>query len=65
MVRKALSETIQGMESVGSKWSWRNPLVVRLVQALVYQWVVQVSVNPVDAVVREADEQGILKEVVP
>ena len=65
VVRKALSVTIQRVESVGSKGSGRNPLVVRLVQALVDQWVVQVSVDPVDAVVREADEQRILKEVVP
>ena len=65
MVGKALSETIQGVESVGSKWSWRYPLVMRLMQVLVDQWVVQVSVDPVDAVVREADEQGILQDVVP
>lgn len=56
VIRKALSETIHGMESVGGKWSWHDPSVVRLMQALVKHWVVQVSVDPVDAVVREADE---------
>lgn len=56
VIRKALSETIQGMKSVRGKWSWHNPPVVRLMQALVDQWVVQISVDPVDAVVREADK---------
>lgn len=56
VIRKALSETIQWMKSVGGKWSWHNPPVVRLMQALVDQWVVQISVDPVDAVVREADK---------
>ncbi len=56
VVWKALGKTIQGMESVGGKWSGHNPLVVRLMQALVDQWVVQGSVDPVDAVVREADK---------
>ena len=65
VIRKPLSEPVKGMESVGGKGSWHNPLVVRLVQPLVDQWVVQVSVDPVDAVVREAEKEGELKKVVP
>ena len=65
VIRKPLSETIKGMESVGGIGSWHNPLVVRLMQPLVDQWMVQVSVDPVDAVVREAEKEGELKEIVP
>lgn len=56
VIRETLGETIQGMEGVGGVWSWHNPPVMRLMQAFVDQWVVQGSVDPVDAVVREADK---------
>ena len=52
------------MESMRRKRCRHNPLVVWLVQTLVYGRVVQATVNPVDAEIRERDEQRELNEAV-
>lgn len=65
VVRHALAVTVERVECVGSVWRWHNPLVVWLVEALVDEWVVQASVDPVDAKVGKHDEHWELYEVVP
>lgn len=65
VVRKSLSITIRGVESVGSVRSRHNPLVVGLVKSLVNQGVVKSSMDPVDAEIGKHQEQRELKYQVP
>jgi hypothetical protein len=53
------------MESVTGVRRWHNPLVVRLVEMLVNQGVVQITVNPINAKVGKNQEQWKLRKVVP
>ena len=46
------------------EWSRHDPLVVWLVEGLVHSWVVQATMNPINAKVREQDEERKLDEVV-
>ena len=46
------------------KWRRHDPLVMRFMQLLVDQRVVQAPVDPIDAEVGEEDEQGKLEEVI-
>lgn len=50
------------MASIGCR---HDPLVVRLVKVLVNKRMMKAAMNPVDAEISEADEQGKLREVVP
>lgn len=65
MIWYALRETVNGVESMACKRRRHDPLVVRLVQCLVYRRVVEASVDPVDEHIRKGNEQGELEEVVP
>lgn len=53
MVGKRLSPTVDGVESVRGIGSRHDPLVVRLVKALVDQRMVKATVDEVDAGVGE------------
>lgn len=57
MIRYALRESINWVESMGGKRSWHDPLVVWLVEVLVYQRMMQSSVDPVDEVVGKRNEE--------
>ena len=65
VVWDGLSEAIERVEGVRGKGRRHDPLVVRLVQALVNHRVVQTAVDPVDEEVGEEQEQRELEEVVP
>lgn len=65
VVRKALSISIERVESVRGVRRRHDPLVVRLVETLVHEGVVQSAVDPVDAEVGEHEEEGELHHVVP
>ena len=64
VVGYALCETIHGVEGVTGIRRRHNPLVMRLVQRLVNLGMMQTPVNPVDAQVREGNEQRELKDVI-
>jgi len=64
VVRNTLGPAIDGVESVRSEGARHNPLVVRLVQSLVNQRVVQPAVDPVDEEIGERDEQWELQDTV-
>lgn len=64
MVRQALGETVHGVEGVARKRRRHDPLVMRLVQRLVYLRMVQTPVDPVDEEIREADKEGELQKIV-
>jgi len=57
VVRDALTKPINRVERVGSVRRRHDPFVVRLVQVLVNQGMVQPAVDPVDEQVREQDEE--------
>lgn len=57
VVRYALREAINGMESVAGKRGWHYPLVVRFVNGLIDSLVVQAAVDEVDPKVGEHQEQ--------
>jgi hypothetical protein len=63
VVRDGLGEAVEWVESVGGEGRGHDPLVVRLVQALVEELAVQGAVNPVDAEVGEGQEDGELNPV--
>lgn len=46
------------------KRCWHNPLVVRLMERLVYRWMMEASVDEVDQHVGEEQEEWELDEVV-
>lgn len=64
MVRNALRPAIQRMECVRCIRTGHDPLVMRLVERLVNQRVVQSAMDPIDAKIGEGDEQGELQEAV-
>lgn len=65
VVGHRLGETIQRVESMAGVRSGHDPLVVRLVQVLVDEWVVKVAVNPVDTEVGKEQEERELEDIVP
>ena len=64
VVGDALREAVERVERMARKRGRHDPLVVRLVQALVEFGVVQPAMDPVDEEVGEGDEKGELEEVV-
>ena len=64
VVRHTLRPAIKRVERMRCKGTRHDPLVVRLVQSLIDQGVVQASVNPVNAEIGERDEQRELNEAV-
>ena len=65
VVGEALGVAVGGVEGVRGERRGHDPLVVWLVDVLVDAGVVQAAVNPVDAQVGEADEEGNLGVVIP
>lgn len=65
MIGHALCETIKGMESVTRIRRRHDPSMMRLVQILVYQGVVQASVDPVNEKVGEDNKERELEGIVP
>ena len=65
MVGEALSVAIERVECVRGVGRRHDPLVVRLVEALVDERVMQSAVDPVNAEVGEHEEEGELHDVVP
>lgn len=65
MVGQSLCIAVHGMKSVRGEGRGHNPLVVRLVQRLVYALVVQTPVDPVDKEVGKADKEWELQPVIP
>ena len=59
-----LRKAIHGVEGVASVRCWHDPFMMRFVQRPVNHGMMQSSVNPVDAQIRETDEQWKLKKVV-
>ena len=56
MVGNALREAVQWVEGVRGVGCGHDPFVMRFVEALVEDWVVEAAVDPIDAKVGEADE---------
>lgn len=65
MIRCGLRKTIERVESMACKRRRHDPFVVRLVKPFVDEWVVQVSMNPVNAKVGKDKEKRKLENVVP
>jgi hypothetical protein len=65
MIWNGLGEAIDWVKGVRGVRGWHDPLVMRFVEVLVDQGVVQASMYPVDAKVGEADEEWKLQNVVP
>lgn len=65
VIRDGLGEAVDGVEGMAGVGRGHDPLVVRLVQALVDGGVVEAAVNPVDEEVGEDEEERELEEVVP
>lgn len=64
VVRERLSPAVDGVESVRGVRGRHDPLVVRLVEVLVDERVVETSVDQVDAGIGEDDEKGVLKNLI-
>ena len=64
VVGDALRPAVERVEGVRGEGAGHDPLVVRLVQGLVDQRVVEAAVNPVDAEIGEGDEQRELDDAV-
>ena len=64
MIRHALRETIHWMEGMTREWRWHNPLMVRLMQCLVNQRMVQSTMDPINTQIRENNEQRKLQDVI-
>lgn len=65
MIRHALAPPVHGVERVARIRCRHDPLVMRLVQPLVDERVVQPAMDPVDAAVGEGDEERVLQVRVP
>lgn len=65
VIREGLCPTIRGVEGIRSKRGRYHPLVMLLVESLVYERMVQASMNPINAEIGEEEEQGELQDVVP
>ena len=59
-----LRKAIHGVEGVASIRGWHDPLMMRFVQRPVNHGMMQSSVDPVDAQIRETNEQWKLEKVV-
>lgn len=57
VVRHGLNKAINGVESMGSKWSGNDPFVVRLVEALIKKWVVKTSMGNIDTKICKEDKK--------
>lgn len=64
VVGHTLGPAIDGVKRVGRKRTRHNPLVVRLVQGLVDEGMMQAAVDPVDKKIGKGDEQRELKNTV-
>ena len=64
MIGNTLTPAIQRVERIAGVRSRNDPFVVRLVQSLIDQRMVQSTMDPVDTEIRERDEQGILEIIV-
>lgn len=64
VVWHALTVTIERVECMRGVWCWHDPFVVRLVESLVDQRMVETSMDPVDAEVGEHEEERELDVVV-
>lgn len=64
MVGNTLAPAIQRVERIAGVRSRNDPFVVRLVQALIDERMVQSTMDPVDTEIRERDEQRILEVIV-
>ena len=64
MVRDRLSESIDRVEGVRSVGGRHDPFMMSLVERLVDEWMVEASMDPVDAEVGEEDEDRELEDVV-
>lgn len=65
MIRQTLAPSVQRVERVAGKRRRHDPFMVRLVQPAVHGRVVLSAMDPVDAAVREEDEQRVLQPLVP
>ena len=64
MVRDALCKTIQRVKSVTGVWGGHNPLVMRFMEYLVNQWMMQPSMDPIDAEICKHYEKWKLEYVI-
>ena len=64
MVRHTLREAVQRVESVACVGGGHDPFVMWFMQGLVYLWMVQAPVDPVNQEIREADEEWELEIIV-
>ena len=64
MVGNTLTPAIQWVERIAGVRSRNDPFVVRLVQSLIDERMVQSTMDPVDTEIRERDEQRILEVIV-
>lgn len=61
MVWQALGPSVNWVESMAGKWSWHDPLVMRLVQVSVNRWVMETAVDQVDEAISEDEEERKLE----
>ena len=64
VVRHTLCKAIERVKGVACVRGWHDPFVVRFMQRLVNERVVQSTVDPVDEKVREAKEEGELDNII-
>ena len=64
VIWNALGEAVEGMERMRGVWRGHDPFVVGFVEGFVEAGVVEAAVDPVDAEVGKADEEGELEVVV-
>lgn len=58
MIRDRLCVSINWVEGVACKWRRNEPFVMRLVQALVKERMMEYAVNPIYEIIREYQEAG-------
>ena len=64
MIRHTLREPIKWMKGMARVWSRHDPFMMRFMQRLIDQRMVQSTMDPINEEVREEDEKRELKNVV-
>jgi len=64
VIRYTLRKAIQWMESMARIRRGHDPLMMRFVQSLINQWVVQTPMDPIDEEIGEQDKEGELDDAV-
>lgn len=64
MIRYTLRESVKRMKGMARIWSRHDPFMMRFMQRLIDQGMVQSTMDPIDEEIREADKERVLENVV-